>query len=51
VDSLDKLEADVASEAVTSMMRVFSGLEMPDIVRDIVDLLVPNLKCPPILNS
>ena len=40
---LSELEQGVQSDAATETMRVFSGLELPDIVRDIVDFLMPNL--------
>jgi len=38
---LSELEKEVQPGAVAEAMRVFSGLELPDIVRDIVDLLMP----------
>ncbi len=40
---LSELEKEVQPGTVDEAMRVFSGLELPDIVRDIVDLLMPRL--------
>ncbi|HWY62525.1 MAG TPA: hypothetical protein VNW15_11545 [Rhizomicrobium sp.] len=48
IEQIQKLLSDLESECQPDVsketMRIFSGLELPDIVRDIVDLLVPNLK-------
>ena len=41
---LSELEQETEPDAAAETMRVFSGLELPDIVRDIVDLLMPGLK-------
>jgi hypothetical protein len=41
---LSELESEYQPDASKEAMRIFSGLELPDIMRDIVDLLVPNLK-------
>jgi HNH endonuclease len=41
---LSELENEYRPDVSKETMRIFSGLELPDIVRDIVDLLVPNLK-------
>lgn len=41
---LSELETESQPDATLETMRVFSGLELPDIVRDIVDLLMPSLK-------
>jgi hypothetical protein len=41
---LSELEGELQPDAANETMRVFSGLELPDIVRDIVDLLIPCLK-------
>ena len=40
---LDTLEKEHNEPDQTASMRVFSGLELPDIIRDVVDLLLPNL--------
>lgn len=41
---LDKLEAAGGASPAAAAMRVFSGLELPDILRDVIDLLAPSLK-------
>jgi hypothetical protein len=41
---LSELESEMESDRSNETMRVFSGLELPDIVRDITDFLMPILK-------
>ena len=41
---LDTLEHEAERDSETETLRVFSGLELPDIIRDVVDLLVPELR-------
>lgn len=41
---LDDIEREGDRSPEATALRVFSGLELPDIIRDIVDLLMPNLK-------
>lgn len=40
---LDELEQEANASADASAIRVLSGLELPDILMDMVDLLLPNL--------
>jgi hypothetical protein len=39
-----KLESETARAETTAQLRAFSGLELPDIICDVVDLLMPELK-------
>ncbi len=41
---LSKLESELAQAERTNEFRALSGLELPDIIGDIVDLLMPELK-------
>src|SRR5437667_9092058 len=41
---LDDLERETAVAAVAADRAIVSGLELPDIIRDVVDLLLPELK-------
>jgi CheY-like chemotaxis protein len=43
-DLLNDLEKEATQADETTAIRAFSGLELPDIVCDIVDLLMPGLK-------
>ncbi len=43
-DLLGKLEKEAEQDESTEALRVFSGLELPDIIRDVVDLLIPELR-------
>lgn len=43
-DLLDTLALEAEREEKTETLRVFSGLELPDILRDVVDLLLPDLR-------
>lgn len=41
---LDELESETSSADGTVAIRAFSGLELPDIIRDVVDLLMPEIR-------
>lgn len=41
---LSELESEAAQEDEAAKFRAFSGLELPDIICDVVDLLMPELK-------
>jgi len=41
---LDELEAETTTSAEAAAIRAFSGLELPDIIRDVVDLLMPEIR-------
>ncbi|MEX2647474.1 MAG: HNH endonuclease [Alphaproteobacteria bacterium] len=41
---LSQLESDVSPSIAATELRAFTGLELPDIICDVVDLLMPELK-------
>lgn len=41
---LSQLESDVSQAEQAGEFRALSGLELPDIISDVVDLLMPELK-------
>lgn len=41
---LDELDDDASTNVEAAAIRAFSGLELPDIIRDVVDLLMPEIR-------
>ena len=41
---LDELEAETGTTAAAAAIRAFSALELPDIIKDVVDLLMPEVR-------
>lgn len=41
---LDELDAETSTNVESAAIRAFSGLELPDILRDVVDLLMPEIR-------